>query len=316
MPGVTHAEVGGAIPYSDTAWMDNVTMENRPVVPGKFQSALHLTVSQGYFASFRIGIVAGRAFNAGDTLNSVPVAVVSRKFAGQYFPGENAIGHRIRMGTKETEPWLTIVGIAEDTHYSMWFPEIQPEVFIDEAQLPPFGITYAVTTRGNAAALAPAARKALAGIDPALPLDVLMSYDQYIHEMLIGLTYVAAMLGVDAGIALLLAAIGIFGVMANLVGERTREIGVRLAVGARREDVLRMILRRASVLTAVGVGTGLVMAFALARATAYLLRGVRPDDPVVFSTITVTIALIAIGSSWIPARRAARIEPMAALHDE
>ncbi len=182
--------------------------------------------------------------------------------------------------------------------------------------MPPFGITYAVTTRGNAAALAPAARKALAGIDPALPLDVLMSYDQYIHEMLIGLTYVAAMLGVDAGIALLLAAIGIFGVMANLVGERTREIGVRLAVGARREDVLRMILRRASVLTAVGVGTGLVMAFALARATAYLLRGVRPDDPVVFSTITVTIALIAIGSSWIPARRAARIEPMAALHDE
>lgn len=316
LPGVTHAEVGGAIPYSDTAWMDNVTMENRPVVPGKFQSALHLTVSQGYFSSFRIGIAAGRAFNAGDTLNSVPVAVVSRKFAGQYFPGENALGHRIRMGTKETEPWLTIVGIAEDTHYSMWFPEIQPEVFIDEGQLPPFGITYAVTTRGNAAALAPAARKALAGIDPALPLDVLMSYDQYIHEMLIGLTYVAAMLGVDAGIALLLAAIGIFGVMANLVGERTREIGVRLAVGARREDVLRMILRRASVLTAVGVGTGLVMAFALARATAYLLRGVRPDDPVVFSTITVTIALIAIGSSWIPARRAARIEPMAALHDE
>jgi putative ABC transport system permease protein len=316
LPGVTHAEVGSALPYSDAAWMDNVTMENRPVVPGKFQSALHLSVSEGYFPSFRIGIVAGRAFNGGDTLTSVPVAVVSRKFVAQYFPGENAIGHRIRMGNKETEPWLTIVGIAEDTQYSMWFPEINPEVYIDEAQLPPFGITYAVTTRGNASALAPAARKALAGIDPALPLDVLMSYEQYIHEMLIGLTYVAAMLGMDAGIALLLAAIGIFGVMANLVGERTREIGVRLAVGARREDVLRMVLRRASILTAVGVGTGLVMAFALARATAYLLRGVRPDDPVVFSTITVTIALIAIGSSWIPARRAARIEPMAALHDE
>ena len=316
LPGVTQAEVGSALPYSDTAWMDNVTMENRPVVPGKFQSALHLSVSEGYFSSFRIGIVAGRGFNAGDTLNSVPVAVVSRKFASQYFPGENAIGHRVRMGNKDTEPWLKIVGIAEDSHYSMWFPETHPEVFINQAQLPPFGITYSVTTRGNASALAPAARKALAGIDPALPLDVLMSYDQYIHEMLIGLNYVAAMLAMDAGIALLLAAIGIFGVMANLVGERTREIGVRLAVGARREDVLRMILRRASVLTAVGVGTGLVMAFALARATAFLLRGVRPDDPLVFSTITVAITLIAIGSSWIPARRAARIEPMAALHDE
>jgi putative ABC transport system permease protein len=316
LPGVTHAEVGSAMPYSDAAWMDNVTMENRPVVPGKFQSALHLSVSEGYFSSMRIGIAAGRGFNSGDALTTIPVAVVSRKFVAQYFPGENAIGHRIRLGTKENEPWLTIVGIAEDTQYSMWFPEITPEVFIDAAQLPPFGITYAVTTHGNAAGLAPAARKALAGLDPALPLDVLMSYDQYIHEMLIGLTYVAAMLGVDAGIALLLAAIGIFGVMANLVGERTREIGVRLAVGARREDVLRMVLRRASVLTAIGVGTGLVMAFALARMTSYLLRGVRPDDPVVFSTITVAITLIAIGSSWIPARRAARIEPMAALHDE
>ncbi len=316
LPGVSHAELGSALPYSDTAWLDNVTMENRPVVPGKFQGALHLSVSQGYFASFRIGIVVGRGFNSGDTLTSVPVAVVSRKFVAQYFPGQNPIGHRIRMGTRETEPWLTIVGIVEDTQYSTWFPEIYPEVFIDQAQLPPFGITYAVTTLGNASALAPAARKALAGIDPALPLDVLMSYEQYIHEMLIGLSYVAAMLGMDAAIALLLAAIGIFGVMANLVGERTREFGVRLAVGARREDLLRMVLRRASILTAVGVGAGLVLAFALARATASLLRGVRPDDPIVFSTITVTIALIAIGSSWIPARRAARIEPMAALHDE
>jgi predicted lysophospholipase L1 biosynthesis ABC-type transport system permease subunit len=246
----------------------------------------------------------------------VPVAVVSRKFVAQYFPNENAIGHRIRLGNKDTEPWLTIVGIAEDAHYSLWFPEIQPAVYVDVAQLPPFGLTYAVTTGGSAAALASPARKALAAIDPALPLDVVMPFEQNLHEGLVGLTYVAVMLAIDAGFALLLAAIGIFGVMSNLVGERTREIGVRLAVGARREDVLAMILRRASVLTAVGLGTGLAIAFVLARLTANLFRGVRPDDPVVFTTITVVIALIALGSSWIPARRAARIEPMVALHDE
>jgi predicted lysophospholipase L1 biosynthesis ABC-type transport system permease subunit len=234
----------------------------------------------------------------------------------RYFPGENAIGARIRMGTKNGEPWLTIVGVAEDTHYSLWFPEIEPAVYMDEAQLPPLGLTYAVTTSGDAAALAAPARKALAAIDPALPLDVLMPYSQFLHEGLIGLIYVAVMLAVDAGFALLLAAIGIFGVMANLVGERTREIGVRLAVGARREDVLAMVLRRASVLTAAGLGIGLVLAFAIARLTANLFRGVSPNDPVVFTTITVTVALIALGSSWIPARRAARIEPMAALHDE
>jgi putative ABC transport system permease protein len=317
IPGVAHAEVGGALPYSDNAWMQDCTIENRPVMPGKFQSALRLPVSEGFLSSFRIGIVAGRAFTPADSLDSVPVAIVSRKFAAQYFPGENAIGHRIHMGDANShEPWLTIVGVAEDTHYSLWFPELQPAVYMNVAQVPPADITYAVTTNGKAAALAPTARKALAGLDPALPLDVLMPYEQYLNESLLGLKYVAVMLAIDAGIALLLSAIGIFGVMANLVGERTREIGVRLAVGARREDVLAMILRRASVLTGIGLALGVALAFGLAHLTAGLIFGVRPHDPAVFSSITVVIALIAMGSSWIPARRAARIDPMVALHDE
>jgi putative ABC transport system permease protein len=317
IPGVTHAEVGGALPYSDSAWMQDCTIENRPVMPGKFQSALRLPVSEGYFSAFRIGIVAGRAFTPTDSLDSVPVAVVSRKFAAQYFPRQNAIGHRIHMGDANShEPWLTIVGVAEDTHYSLWFPELQPAVYMNVAQLAPSNITYAVTTSGKAAMLASSARKVVAGLDPALPLDVLMPYEQYLNESLVGLKYVAVMLAIDAGIALLLSSIGIFGVMANLVGERTREIGVRLAVGARREDVLAMILRRASVLTAVGLTLGVAMAFGLAQLTSSLLFGVRPNDPVVFVSITIAVAFIAMGSSWIPARRAARIDPIVALHDE
>jgi putative ABC transport system permease protein len=317
IPGVTHAEVGGALPYSDSAWMQDCTIENRPVMPGKFQSALRLPVSEGYFSAFRIGIVSGRAFTPADSVDSVPVAIVSRKFAAQYFPGENAIGHRIHMGDANShEPWLTIVGVAEDTHYSLWFPELQPAVYMNVAQVPPSNITYAVRTDGKAAMLASSARKALAGLDPALPLDVLMPYEQYLNEGLVGLKYVAVMLAIDAGFALLLSAIGIFGVMANLVGERTREIGVRLAVGARREDVLAMILRRAAVLTGVGLTLGVAMAFGLAQLTSSLLFGVRPNDPVVFVSITIAVAFIAMGSSWIPARRAARIDPMVALHDE
>ena len=128
--------------------------------------------------------------------------------------------------------------------------------------------------------------------------------------------YVAALLGFDALVALLLAAVGIFGVMANLVGERTREIGVRLAMGAQREDVLRMILRRAAWLTGAGVCTGLVLAFGLAHGVANLLFDVSPDDPVVFGTITLAIIGIALLASWLPARRAAQIDPMAALHSE
>jgi ABC-type antimicrobial peptide transport system permease subunit len=136
------------------------------------------------------------------------------------------------------------------------------------------------------------------------------------HEKLTGLAYVAVMLATDAFIALLLAAIGIFGVMANLVAERTREIGVRLAMGARREDILGMILHRAAWLTGTGMSVGLLLAFALAHGVASLLFGVRPDDPFVFTGITASIAAIALVSSWIPARRASHIDPMVALRDE
>jgi ABC-type antimicrobial peptide transport system permease subunit len=165
-------------------------------------------------------------------------------------------------------------------------------------------------------ALAPAARKALAAIDPELPLDAVQTYAQFMNERLTGMYFVAAMLGFDALVALLLAAIGIFGVMANLVGERAREFGVRLAMGAQRADILRMILRRAGWLTGFGMCAGLLLAFALAHGVANLLYGVSPNDPLVFGSITAFIAGIAMMASWIPARRAARIDPMVALRDE
>jgi putative ABC transport system permease protein len=318
LPGVTHADVSTALPYSDAGWNDDFEIENRPMFPGKDQRAQHLPVSEGYFAALRIPIVAGRGFTKSDSLDTIPVAVVSRGFAAQYFPGQNPLGHRIRMsaGEKKFEPWVTIVGVAEEAKYTLWDPTVYSAVYLDAVQIPPPSATYAVMTNGDALALAEPARKALAGLDPALPLDTVETYERLIKDSLTGLMYAAAMLGIDALIALLLAAIGIFGVMANLVGERTREIGVRLALGARREDVLRMILRRASRLTAIGVGSGLVLAFCLARLVANLLRGVRPDDPAVFIGITVTIAAIAVSSSWIPARRASRVDPMQALRSE
>jgi predicted permease len=317
LPGVTHAEISSALPYSENGWLQDCVIENRPVMPGKFQSALRLTVSNGYFAAFHIPIVAGRAFAQSDALNALPVAIVSRRFAERYFPGEEPIGHRIRMGGQDSpEPWLTIAGVAEETSYSTWDDTPQPAVYLSAAQMPQDEATYALMTEGDPLALAGPARQALAGLDPALPLDVVMSYQQYVHELLTGLMYAAAMLVVDALIALLLAAIGIFGVMANLVGERTREIGVRLAMGAQREDVLRMILRRAAWLTGIGVSVGLLMAFALARGEANLLYGVRPGDPLVFAAITMLIVGIAMLASWFPARWAARIDPMVALRDQ
>jgi predicted permease len=318
LPGVTHADVATALPYSDNGWMQDVAIENRPAVPGKFQSALRIPVSDGYFSAFHLPLIAGRALNRGDDLNSQPVGVVSRKFVAQYFGGENPLGHRVRMGSPndKKESWLTIVGIAEDTSYSTWDQSIQPVVYMSATQIPPPGVTYAVVTDGDPLALALPARKALASLDPALPLDAVMTYQQSLHEALTGLIDASVMLGIDALIALLLAAIGIFGVMANLVGEQTREIGVRLAMGATRERVLAMILRRASWLTAIGLGCGLLLAFGLAQLVANLLRGVSPHDPVIFVGVSTAIATIAFASSWIPARHAARVDPMQALRGE
>jgi putative ABC transport system permease protein len=317
LPGVTSAEVTDALPYSDNGWLQDLEIQDRAAVPGKFQSALHLAVSQGYFASLHIPIIAGRGFTQSDSLDSIPVAVVSEGFVAHYFPDRNPIGHRIRLGgTNSKDPWLTIVGVARETNYSMWLPNQEAAVYMNTAQLPLTGMTYLLTTRGDPAGLAPAAHKALASLDPALPLDGVETWKQSIHEELTGLMHAAGMLGLDAVFALLLAVIGIFGVMADLVGERTREIGVRLALGAQRGNVLGLILRRASWLTGAGITIGLVLAFVLAHLVANLLRGVRPDDPVVFTVITVTIAAAALGSSWIPARRAARVDPMQALRAE
>jgi ABC-type antimicrobial peptide transport system permease subunit len=209
-----------------------------------------------------------------------------------------------------------VVGVVEETTYSMWDRARPAAVYTSALQLPPPAITYAITTRGDPLALSQSVRKSMAAIDPGLPLDELQTYAHSIRENLTGLFYVAAMLGFDALVALLLAAIGIFGVMANLVGERTREIGVRLAMGAQREDVLRMILRRAAWLTGFGVCAGLLLAFALAHGVANLLYEVSPNDPVIFLSITAAITLAAFLSSWIPAHRASRIDPMVALRDE
>jgi predicted permease len=318
IPGVESAEVTGALPDSDDGWVDESQIESRPLAPGQSRTALRLPVSAGYFSAFHIPIVSGRLFSASDDLRSQPVALISRSFASRYLPGENPLGKHVRMGTagNDQTPWLTVVGVVEETTYSLWQKERPAAVYMDVAQLPPDGITYSIITGGDPLALAPSVRKALAALDDTLPVDGVRTYAQYTHEELTGMFYVAALLGLDASIALLLAAIGIFGVMANLVGERKREIGLRLALGARREDVLRMILVRAGWLTGTGVCIGLLLAFGLAHGVANLLFEVRPDDPMIFGTITASITGVALLASWLPARRAAQIDPMIALRDE
>jgi putative ABC transport system permease protein len=318
LPGVRHAEITTALPHGQDSWNDEFRIENRPAIPGKFQSAVQLSVTGGYFAALHIAQPAGRTFNPGDTVDTQPVAIVSRKFAENYFPGQNPIGHRLQMGTAANNkaPWVRIVGIAEDVNY-LWIDRaIEPAVYLNAAQIPPAGATFVITTAGAPLTLVPLVRRTLATLDPMVPMDEVQTYEGYLAESLTGLIYAAAMLTIDGLLALLLAAIGIFGVMANMVAERTGEIGVRIALGARPEDVLAMILRRAALLTAIGVAAGTILAAGLARLSANLLFGVQPNDPAVFLSIIAAISLIALLVSWGPARRAAAIDPMRALRTE
>jgi putative ABC transport system permease protein len=275
-------------------------------------------VTGGYFQALRIPQQSGRNFNSGDTLDTQPVAVVSRKFVEKYFSGENPLGRRLQVGAavNRRAQWVRIVGVVDDVDYLWIDRNAEPAIYLNAVQMPPSGVTFVVTTTGDPMSLASSVHQALAALDPAIPLDAVQSYATYVKVELTGLVYAGVMLSVDALIALLLAAIGIFGVMANTVAERTQEIGVRIALGARPDVVLAMILRRAALLTGIGVVVGTVLAFALARVSANLLFGVSPNDPVVFVSIIAAITVIALLVSWGPARRAASIDPMRALRTE
>jgi len=339
LPGVTHAELATALPDGGDGWTDDIRIENRPSPSGKFQSATHLAVSGGYFDALHIARIAGRSFSSADTLDTQPVAVVSRKFVERYFPGENPIGRRIQMGQvnmgqvggdaqsanpsqaqlraqPSAQAWLRIVGVVEDINYLWIERNIPPAVYLNAAQMPPSGATYVVVTDGNPLALAPAVRRALANLDRTVPLEQVQTYRKYLDHNLAGLMYVAATLTFDAAVGLLLAAIGIFGVMANLVAERHREIGVRIAMGAQPSDMLRMVLRRAGLLSGIGVAAGTILAAGLANLSANLLFGVQPNDPAIFLSITFGILAITLLVSWCPARRASQIDPMRALRSE
>jgi predicted permease len=318
LPGVQHAEITTLLPDGQDGWMDDFNIENRPLQPGKFQSATRLTVSSGYFRSLRIPILSGSPFSSSPSPDSAPTAIVSRKFQEKYFPGQDPIGHRIQMGAEasQTAPWVRIVGVCGDVNYQWIDRSTQPAIYFNAAQMPPTEATYMIATSGDPLSLAPAARAALAGLDPTVPLDQVQTYQRYLQDDLAGLSYVAAWLTVDAFVGLLLAAIGIFGVMANIVAERGREIGLRMALGASPRAMLRMILGRAALLTGIGVTCGILMAAGMARLCASLLFGVSPYDPAIFLSITAAVTAIALLVSCGPARRAASIDPMSALRSE
>jgi putative ABC transport system permease protein len=267
----------------------------------------------GYFGAMGIPLLRGRNFTAQETRETRHVVLVSESLARQYFPGENPLGKRIRVHMFEDPQPAEIVGIVGDVRYDSLVDEAQPTVYFPHPELTYSFMTLVIRTTGDPAEMTPEVRRVVREIDPDQPVSDVRTMDQVMADMLGRARFNTLLLGLLAGLATLLAAVGIFGVMSYSVTLQTREIGLRMALGARQGQVLMLILKQGLLLTLIGIGIGLACALALTRLLSGLLFGVDPTDPATFTAIVLLLTLMSLIACYIPARRATRVEPLIAL---
>jgi predicted permease len=285
--------------------------------PDENASALTNTVGIRFFETFGIPIVAGRAFDTRDTLSSRKVAVVSESLARKYYPNVDPVGRTFSTGWNHPET-IEIVGVCGDAKYYRVRNPIEPTVYMSYRQASEgiHGVTFAVSSNLDAAAVLPPVREVVRKVDPNLPLLDVRTQDEQIAANLRQERIFASLTSGFGVLALVLACVGIYGIMAYSVTQRTNEIGIRMALGARRERVLRMVLSEAAWIVVIGVGIGVGVALLLARTIATMLYGLKPWDPATFVLSSALLLVAALGASWIPARRASGVEPMQALRHE
>ena len=320
LPGVRSTAFVTDLPYSNGggAGTDVFSIEGRPPAQrGELRNAIMETTTPSYFKILNIALHEGRILSDTDGAQTLPVAVISESLAQRYFPGENPLNKRIKIGNEDsTRPWMTIVGVVNDIHYSWINKEEIPTIYRAVRQAPPYYTTIAVRTPGDPLQFISAVRSQIVAVDPNLPLYNIKPMDRLITESIVGIAYVAAMMAVLGVIALVLASVGVFGVMSYSVSERAHEIGIRMSLGAQTSDILRMVLRSGMTLTVLGLAIGLPIAFALARALAALLFGVEATDPFSFIGLPLLLAAVAALACYLPARRAAHLDPLKALRYE
>jgi len=299
----------------------------------------HCVVSPGYFRTMGIPILKGRDFDERDLAPPKPqiavrgevqpaasprVTIIDEKLAREYWPTGDPIGKRIRFGPPEdNEPWHTIVGVVGDVKHDRLDGATQSDgrsqrqsVYLPQAQMPVGGSGLAIRTSGRPESLIGAVRNQVRELDPDLPVTRIMTMTEVVSRSVWQPRLYTWLFGVFAAVALVLATVGIYGVMSYSVSQRTREIGLRMALGARRQDVLKLMIGQGVLLAMIGVGAGLVAALALTRLMSSLLFTVTPTDPITFMGVSVLLAGVALGACFVPARRATKVDPMVALRYE
>jgi putative ABC transport system permease protein len=317
LPGASDASVATNVPMGNYESDDIISVQGRPVQPGEYRQANIESVNSGYFRAMRIPLRQGRFLADSDGADQSPVAVVSQSFAQHYFYGEDPIGKLIRRGAEDSkEPWIRIVGVAGDIRYNILGSKEAPPIYVSYQQSPSGSCYMVIRTQGDPASLAAAIHSQIANVDPDQPVSEIMTEQKVISNQLIGFSYVAVMLSVLGIMALLLAVVGVYGVMAYAVTERTHEIGVRMALGAQSRDVLRLILSRGLMITGVGLLIGLPVSWFMARFLAGVIFGVSATDLATFGGITFLMCFITLIACYIPARRAMQLDPIIALRYE
>ena len=315
-PGVRSAALVSDAPLGDSPpfWSFEIQGGETPA-PDAVQDAAVFTASASYFETLRIPLVRGRLFDATDRVGSPDVALISQSVAQRYWKGKDAVGARITFGDPADPDvrWMTVVGIVGDVLHERLNGQAYPQIYIPFEQSPERSMVLAARTSGDPLALVPAVRRAIAGIDPDLPLADVSTLEDRKAVALARPRVNATVLGGFALAALVLAAVGIYGVVAYGVVQRTRELGIRMALGAGGSTLLRMVIRQGMMPVLGGMAVGLVGALAGGRLLRGLLFGVGSGDPTILALVTGFLVAVALAAMYLPARRASRSDPMIAL---
>ncbi len=318
-PGVEAAGGTNHVPLAGDIWSLSFQIEGRAVPVSELPSAVYRVATPGYFAALGVPVLRGRDFALADRANAPGVAIVNETMARRHWPGEDALGKRIALGPARNPEWRTIVGIVNDLKQSNWSADAVPELFLPLAQRSDEAegyFTLMVRTRTDPAAFAGAARRAVASVEPNAVVSRVLPMEKAIADQLWRARVSMFLLAAFAAAALALAATGVYGVIAHSVARRTQEIGIRVALGARPAELMRMIVLDGMKYVWAGLAVGLALALAGSRFLEKILFRVPPADPAAYVLATAALAAVALAANLIPARRALRVDPMTALRQD
>jgi putative ABC transport system permease protein len=316
LPGAAQVGAVSALPLSGSSFNFSFTVDGRPKpAPGTEESLETRAITPGYLAAMGIPVLRGRGFTESDRAGAPPVMLLSRSAARRFFPGEDPLGKRIVLGWSRDTVHVagTVVGVVGDVKLSRLEDEAPPHIYLAHHQVPTQAMSVVVRTSGDPLSLAPSVRRVVGALDPSVPVNRLQTAAQLVSDSVSQRRFYMLLLTLFAALALALAGVGIFGVVSYTVVQRTREIGIRMALGAAPGRVLHEVVKRGVGLAGMGVAVGVVLALAATRTLSGLLYGVGPGDPATLAATVLVLGGAALAASWIPARRATRVDPITAL---